>query len=63
MANIVYNSDFQKPLLNSGDDLVYTSMTSQQASDFYWVGTGNTSLNRDMGYFDYPTPPTAVSSQ
>ena len=64
MANIVYNGDFQKPFLpNSGDDVVYTSMTSQQLSEFYWIGTGNTYLDRDTGYFDYPTPPTGISSQ
>ena len=64
MANIVYNGDFQKPLLtNSGYDVAYTSMTSQQLSEFYWTGTSNTYLNIDTGFFDYPTPPTGVSSQ
>ena len=63
MSNIVYNGNFQNPLLISGDDLVYTSMTTQQASDFYWIGTSNTYINRDTSYFGYPTPPTGVSSQ
>ena len=38
-------------------------MTSQQAGNFYWIGTSNTYVNRDTGYFGYPTPPTGVSSQ
>ena len=63
MANIVYNGNFQNPTLSTGDDLAYTSMTAQQASDFYWTGTSNTSLNRNSTYFGYPTPPTGVSSQ
>ena len=63
MANIIYNGDFQKPIISSGIDLAYTAMTVQQASDFYWTGTSNTSLNRDSTYFGYPTPPTGVSSQ
>jgi hypothetical protein len=38
-------------------------MTPQQASDFQWTGTSNTYLNRDTGYFGFPTPPTGVSPQ
>ena len=65
MANIVYNGDFQKPLIGSGEDIYYTTMTPQQQSDFYWIGTGNylIHLNRDFGYYEYPTPPTGVSPQ
>ena len=63
MANIVLNGDFQIPLLESGLDLQYDAMSPQQASDFIWTGTNNTYLNNDTGYFDYPTPPTGISSQ
>ena len=63
MSNIVYNGTFQNPLLSSGDDLAYDAMTTQQASDFYWIGTSNTYVNRDTTYFGYPIPPTGVSSQ
>jgi hypothetical protein len=63
MANIVYNGDFQKPIISSGVDVAYTAMSVQEASDFYWTGTSNTSLNRDLTYWGYPTPPTGVSSQ
>jgi hypothetical protein len=63
MANIVYNGDFQNPTLNSGDFIDYPSMSSQQLSDFYWIGTSNTLLNRDTTGMGYPQPPTGVSSQ
>ena len=63
MSNLIQNGDFQLPLLESGIDLQYTAMTSQQAGNFVWVGTSNTYVNRDTGYFGYPTPPTGVSSQ
>ena len=63
MSNLLQNGDFQTPLLESGIDLQYTAMTSQQAGNFYWIGTSNTYVNRDTGYFGYPTPPTGVSSQ
>ena len=63
MSNLLQNGDFQLPLLESGIDLQYVAMTPQQASDFQWTGTSNTYVNRDTGYFSYPTPPTGVSSQ
>ena len=52
MANIVLNGDFQSPLLESGIDLQYDAMSPQQASEFIWIGTNNTYLNNDTGYFD-----------
>ena len=63
MSNLIQNGDFQLPLLESGVDLQYDAMSPQQVTEFIWTGMSNTYLNNNIGYFDYPTPPTGISSQ
>ena len=63
MSNLIYNGDFQSPLITNGTDLPFLNMTSLEASRFYWIGDSFTSLNRGIGTYGYPSPPTGVSSQ
>ena len=63
MSNLIYNGDFQSPLITNGTDIPFLSMTSLEASRFYWIGGSFTSLNNGIGTNGYPSPPTGVSSQ